>query len=325
MTELPQLEWSEISVAAEGGNPDKLLLEENSVSWSFSKRNNLEQCPRRYYYEYYGSSARHATSDGQKPVLRKLALMQNRYERSGEIVHHTIATTLRNALHPNAFDADRLELEVRSEWQRAIKAPMTEPAAAAELSRLIEIVRPRADTAAVLAETEERMVRAIRNFAAGEDFASVRSAASHPSARIERRFSIRLHGRPVMGIVDFSAHTKESPGIVDWKTGAVDPGEDSLQLSVYALWAENEYSVPAAAVRVFKADLSVGQLVPFELTEAIITSAKARILLDLERIAHAHSYGTGGVREAFAPCAHLRVCELCPFLEICDEGKEVVR
>jgi hypothetical protein len=112
---------------------------------------------------------------------------------------------------------------------------------------------------------------------------------------------------------------------VDWKTGAVDPGEDSLQLSVYALWAGREYGVRAEAVRVFKADLSVGQMVPFELTDTIITAAKARILLDLERIAHAHSYGIIGIREAFAPSAHRRVCELCPYLEVCDEGREEMR
>ncbi len=329
MSDRAQLEWNDISVAAVGSDPDKLLLEENSVSWSYSKRSNLEQCARRYYYEYYGASTRHASSDPNKTRLRKLACLQNRYERSGEIAHHLIATALRNATRADAFNVTRLEQEVRNEWRKAVETSQQPVNSATntseEISRLIEVVRPSANGDTLLADTEDRLVRAIRNFATSDQFAVVRTAARDASARIERRFSIRLHGRPVMGIVDFAAYTKESPGIVDWKTGAVDPGEDSLQLSVYAVWAGAEYQVPAATVRVFKADLAVGQLVAFELTPSIINAAKARILLDLERIAHAHAFGINGIQEAFAPSAHRRVCELCPFLEVCHEGMEVMR
>jgi hypothetical protein len=60
------------------------------VEWSFSRRSTFEQCPQKYYLDYYGGSKRHASAEAEKPLIRELKLRQNRYERTGEIVHSAV-------------------------------------------------------------------------------------------------------------------------------------------------------------------------------------------------------------------------------------------
>ncbi len=70
--------------------------EESSLkSWSYSRRECFEKCPRLYYYTYYGGTARLAKTDTQKPVLRFLKKVSNRHLRAGDIMHWAISCTLR--------------------------------------------------------------------------------------------------------------------------------------------------------------------------------------------------------------------------------------
>lgn len=64
--------------------------EKLDLEWSYSRRSALEQCPRRYYYHYYGASARKAKSEPQKETLRVLKGLSNRHLRTGQLLHLAI-------------------------------------------------------------------------------------------------------------------------------------------------------------------------------------------------------------------------------------------
>ena len=78
----------------------------SEIKWSHSRRTVFEQCPRRYYYEYYGAKA--GSSDPEKTVLRVLKSLQNRHERVGTIAHLVISTYLRKAQTGEIWTAERL-------------------------------------------------------------------------------------------------------------------------------------------------------------------------------------------------------------------------
>src|SRR5437899_2263695 len=67
------------------------------VAWSYSRRSVFDQCPRRYYYQYYGSDLRTALEEPHKDTLKQLKGLQNRYERVGALLHLAIATYFRQA------------------------------------------------------------------------------------------------------------------------------------------------------------------------------------------------------------------------------------
>jgi hypothetical protein len=88
--------------------PDLITVEDEiaRVAWSYSRRSCLEQCARRYYYEYYGSNSLRARNDELKTELRLLKRVQNRYERAGGILHIAIARLLREG-NMSALRVDR--------------------------------------------------------------------------------------------------------------------------------------------------------------------------------------------------------------------------
>ncbi len=61
-----------------------------NIRWSYSRRSVLEQCPRRYYYEYYGGSA-----GSQDPQLKNV---QARHELAGTVLHSVIGGYFRKTL-----------------------------------------------------------------------------------------------------------------------------------------------------------------------------------------------------------------------------------
>ena len=72
------------------GNAQTDTVKETQIEWSYSRRQTLEQCARRYYYDYYGAKVRLATADLQKDDIRFLSMLSNRYLRSGNILHIAI-------------------------------------------------------------------------------------------------------------------------------------------------------------------------------------------------------------------------------------------
>ena len=67
------------------------------LKWSYSKRDVLEQCPRRFYCQYYGANRGKAKDDPAKQELQQLKLAGNRYTRTGAILHLVIAEYFRKA------------------------------------------------------------------------------------------------------------------------------------------------------------------------------------------------------------------------------------
>ena len=87
----------------------------NFTEWSYSRRSTLEQCARKYYYQYYGANQRTAKNDPQKEKLRFLKKLQNRHLRSGEILHFVIRAYLNKLQQGDEWSLDRL-----LQWARKI-------------------------------------------------------------------------------------------------------------------------------------------------------------------------------------------------------------
>lgn len=59
-------------MADEGLGRGELCGRFQEFAWSYSRRQSLEQCPRRYYYEYYGASPCLALNEPEKVTLRRV-------------------------------------------------------------------------------------------------------------------------------------------------------------------------------------------------------------------------------------------------------------
>jgi hypothetical protein len=306
-----------------------LRLQLKAVEWSYSKRNTGEQCPRRLYYEYYGSVLGKAKSEPQKDLLRSLKLLQNRHERVGAIVHLVIANYFRKAQAGQVLEPSRLISWARKLFSADIACSLAkQPKQSSSTEKfppvqLVEFYYEQTEAHDLCMEAERKMVTALETFSSSPRYENIRMAGQRHAAEIEHHFRLKGFACRVVGVVDFALKTKEKPGIIDWKTCARTAGEDdSLQLTVYAIWGAEHFGCSAESVQVFKAFLGSGDLVRYRTTAASLQKAQKRILQDAERLAAMHPYGVEGRMGAFTACAQPRVCSLCPYVAACPEGRE---
>lgn len=313
---------SPVGGAVESGAPEH--------KWSYSKSGALEQCPRKFYYRYYGGNQHKAKNDTEKQRLRRLKMVRNRHERTGDIIHFVIAHYFREAqagrpmiregviewarrvfikdvsLSSQGFDETGLSLNGRDPKFLAEFLHETDPR---DLCR----------------EAQEEMVAALETFLDAPEFAPLREMGMEPGSLIERHFT----GLPKFTVViegQIDLAFRDATGgvtVVDWKSGDLSgEGDDSLQLAVYALWAKGYFGCDTEAITLYKAFLGSGELAQYPVSERMLKAAGLKIRQDAKRFAAMHEYGCTGNLSAFTPCAQEAVCRGCSFATICPEGKE---
>lgn len=294
------------------------------IAWSYSRRSTLEQCTRRYYYEYFGANKLLARQEPDKERLHRLKGVQNRFERAGFILHLAVGTYLRRSREGEVWDADRL-----TNWARGMfRSDREYSAAHPEGDVVVPVKFPpvllleyhnRVPNASDLcAEAEERLSQALRSFATDERWDEFRLAGTAPAALVERRLRVTSLPCRVEGRLDLAYPSLEGAIVVDWKLGVGDGnGDDSLQLAVYALWATGHFGCSPEALRICKAHLGSGEIVYFRADDSVLAAARARIVQDAERMVALQDYGRDGVVAAFTPCLQPGVCRHCSFCRVC--------
>ncbi len=298
------------------------------ITWSYSRRGLVEQCPRKYYYTYFGAAARKSLAEPEKATLRQLKALQNRYERGGALLHLAISTYFRRAQAGTPMSGEQLVDWVQSLFRRDVTYSASDPGGLSPLRGqyppvlLREYHYHQADAEALVSGSEQRLVAAVRTFMNADAFDEFRRAGVRPGALVEQR--LRLPGLPckIDGRLDLAYQEAGQITIVDWKMGERDgSGSESLQLAAYALWAVEHYQVSPDAIRVCKAYLGTEEVEDFLVTESILVMARARIIQDAERMSALHPYGEQSIVDAFTPCAQQAICSLCPFQRVCPEGR----
>jgi len=298
------------------------------LNWSYSRREALEHCTRRYFFQYYAS----ALPNGElKTKVNFLRGVKNRYLRTGEIAHLVIATYLKKL---------KIGRNLSEEWlakwakdllleDRKYSLHIRNGGASAQQqfppTILDEVLNCSEGDEGLLDHAEEQMLRAIHNFFRSPAFAEFRSLGALPEARIECKLSLPGFPVPVTGKIDLAVVSDANATVVDWKIGgSSDGGTESLQLATYGFWATTEFGTDEQNVRIVKAHLTTDEVVQFNVDLKTFVNARVRILQDLERMVILHRYGKLGVIEAFTPNPQEGVCRLCPFREVCPEGKAAI-
>jgi len=300
------------------------------ISWSYSRRGLLEQCTRRYYYQYFGASKRVAKDEKNKESLQILKGLQNRYERTGQILHLAIGTYLRNAQKNSPWNPDRLISWAKDIFNKDISYSQSDPDGSHPHegryppTLLSEFYNRDPEAIPKCQQAEEKLIEALNSFTKEPLYLSFRTNGIASTAIIEKPFKLsgflpcRIDGR-----IDLAYFSDETITIVDWKMGTENgSGDESLQLAAYALWANKSYDYSPESMRICKVHLGSRTIVDFKCNEAVLTTARVRIIQDAERMNFLQKYGEAAIIDAFTPCAQPGVCKLCPFLKICPEGRE---
>jgi len=297
----------------------------DDIVWSYSRREALEQCPRKYYYDYYGANSKTAKNEKDKAILQQAKHLKNRYLRSGEILHLVIRTYLKDCQNGKKWSDNGL-----IEWAKKIFQEDKEYSSNNDSrekqskqkyppTQLLEYHFHHQDAETFYVEAEKRLIRSISSFVESPELAPFHKGATQPDAKIEKKFVLQNGIFRARGQVDLAYSTEETTVIVDWKTGEAGGAEESLQLAFYGLWAKDEFNRVPDKIQLFRVNLAEGKAQQFFLTTKSLSQAKAKIMQDLERMQMLHSYGVNANAKAFTPCGQTKICALCPFQGICPK------
>ncbi len=299
------------------------------IAWSYSKRSLFEQCQRRYYYEYFGTASALASVEPQYAQLRQLKALEGRHERAGSLLHKRIARYLRLAQAGTLMPVEEftdwlLHLFQRDcEYSRSDPDGTHPPPGPYPPVLLMEYHYRQPDADQLMEACAQQLREAAHGFLAEPLFAPFREAGTRPDALIEKHLSLPELPCKIGGVLDLAFVEDGKVTIVDWKSGSADgSGTESLQLAVYALWAQDHYQVAPEAIHIYKAFLREAAVETFVVTAQLLEQARIRIIQDAERMAVAHPYGEAGRADAFSTCGQVRVCRLCPYQRVCPEGSQ---
>jgi CRISPR/Cas system-associated exonuclease Cas4 (RecB family) len=304
----------------------------NEFSWSHSRHETFRDCPRRYYYHYYGSWG--GWSASAEPQVRRLYVLKNLKARqlwAGGLVHDAVAEALR-ALRSGASDAEALARDAPAAGDRAVARMRREFRASRDGAYL---QRPGREPGLLEHHYREPVpdpawraladgVRAaVERFHRGPYLPEFRGLPAEAWLAIEDLASFTLEETTVYARLDLAlALPPGGATIVDWKTGRRAPRPEGLQLAAYALYATQRWGLPAESIVVREVNLTSGDEGRGRVDDGQLEDARAEIRESVRRMrARLADANANLAREDdFEPTPGPRPCSGCPFREICPAG-----
>ncbi len=296
----------------------------NEFSWSKTRDEVFQICPRQYYFRYYGhwggwdQDAPERTR--QIYILRNL---KNRYMWAGEKVHECIQHTLRNLQRGiPILDVDRIvsitlnrmREEFRSSRERRY---LIHPKTCALFEHEYEAEVDDAEWKRVAESVEA----CLRNFYGSEVFSMLRELPREKWLEVENFSSFYLEGIKVWAVIDCSFRTDDGATIIDWKTGRGPESDISLQLACYGMYAVNQWGFDAEQVKLVEYNLLTDQIAEFSISPGEIENARAYIrgsVADMQSLLIEIEKNVPKPEGFFEKVKDEKIRNRCNFRKVCD-------
>lgn len=305
----------------------------HELSWSASRAQTLASCPRRYYWDYYGSWLGWEKGGD---ALRRDAWILKKMTRmpmlAGTLVHDSIQAWFesrrRSGRTPEAepWKEDAVRrlregyLESRTGAWRARPAKRVHLAEHEyEEDRISEETGAAAEYGG---RYRDRITTCLTAFLEMQELEPARSADPESWLACEDMTTFELEGTKVYAIPDFAY--RDEAGAVhiwDWKTGTPRDA-DRFQLEVYAAYARDFWGADPDQVIGYDAYLLDRKVVEVRPGHAGLERAEARILESLAemRAQHFDAGESAGDPEAFPMVEAGRECEMCNYRALCGRA-----
>jgi hypothetical protein len=233
---------------------------ENTFSWSVSRDNLFRECPRKYYFNYYGHWSGWQTDAPERTrLIYVLKQLKNRPTWVGQVVHSCIARSLQNLSRGvPLLDIDEILSITRSGMRQEFRDSRDgryrqNPRIHAgffEHEYEVEVSDQQ------WKESADTIDRCLRTFYASDAFDNFKKMDPDYFQEIEQFSSVYLDGVEIRMKLDCA--TREGSNIIvwDWKTGRREANTGlSLQMGCYAYYAKGEYRADLSQIETRRFDL----------------------------------------------------------------------
>lgn len=300
----------------------------NDLSWSVSRAQLFQSCPRAYYYAYYGSwGGWEADASERTRTLYILKNVKPLLMWAGSIVHDIIKDTMeavaRGAAMPNLEELqNQAVLKLRNGWTEAVtKAWLQYP----KKTNLFELYY--GDGKSLPRETTDKIKERI--FTCLDSFVSspvVRDILATPYINwkpVDTLDTFMVNDLKVWCAIDFAYTDNEGQlHIIDWKTGTENRATLRQQLGCYALFAMEKWLVPLERLQlkgVFLLD--GGRPSPYPVEPALLVSVKDQILISAQAMKQKLRDPENNIAEEDDfPCQPNEYnCRQCNYRQVCPQ------
>jgi len=297
----------------------------NEFSWSKSRDGVFHECPRRYWFQYYGAwGGWEVGADPRTRDIYILKQLQTRQMWAGSRVHAAIERTLTNLAaseEPLAVNVDEIVAitldQMRLDWKSSRDGKyrrLPKSCALFEHEYLIEVTEE--EWRGIAATVE----RCLRTFYASEIYGEIAASKRSDWLECEDFSSFLLDGVKVHVVLDFAMRRGREVVIYDWKTGASDEHDNRLQMACYTFYAHQTWGVAPEQVRPIEFNLNRGEVIPYAMTAADLERTRAYIqgsIADMRRLL-THPDRNLAREESFRKVNEARTCRRCGFLGVCN-------
>jgi hypothetical protein len=302
---------------------------QNEFSWSKSRHERFDGCRRAYFFTYYGSwggwEAEPGSVTRELYVLKKLS---SRWQWAGSLVHGALKHSLSRARGTGELPSldrvlEQTRAKARSEW-----AASREKTYWREPSRIVGLVEheyaepvPDAEWKRIWHEVIEASLRA---FWASSVADELRRTPRERWLTVDELDAWLFEGTKVWVAVDFAYRDADGRvHVLDWKTGK-ERGVDHVQVGIYALYAQQKWSVPPEQVLgglVYLVGNGVpgGERVSVAADAAALSACTETMRASIGAMKEALEDPTRNVarEEAFPRLDDRDACRRCPFRRPC--------
>jgi len=298
---------------------------ENTFSWSNSRSRTFEECPRRYWFQYYGSWggwSRDAPAEARELYLLKN--ISNLHLVAGDCVHRAIEKVLSAWQRGAPSDPEAIVAWCKQEMQRALDESRRElwRESPKRFTRLFEHHYGPAPIRSDLERIAQKVGSSIRNFFSSPAFALIRESDAKRWLPIETLDSFLFEGTKVFAVPDFACRIDGDLILFDWKSGRKD-SRNKDQVALYALFAAAKWGADPAKVKGAPVYLlSGGAFEPVQVTAEDTARMGGLMRVSIAEMRRRLEDAERNVarREAFETRPG-RVCSRCPFRGVCPDAR----
>ena len=297
-------------------------------SWSQSRRSTFRQCPRQYYWQYYGAhNGWYEDADETARQAYRLKKITSFPEFLGSVIHDLAADTIRNVRGGGSpYTADELLQIGRDKLNRAYaqsKRRKDWSRRPNQLTMFHDFYYGKGPSRDVIDRTRDRLLACVTNLlealsyreALEAPFVEVKEVDQGPQFFLLDEYTIYAQPDLLYRTGDGTYH------VVDWKTGQEDAETHALQLRTYALYVRSRDDLEMSGIEGRIEYLFKGTSTSFPIGDAEIDEERRGIV---DSIAMMQKYlvdpeaNEARARESFPLREDTSDCRYCRFFEMCE-------
>lgn len=300
----------------------------NELSWSVSRAQLFQKCPRAYYYAYYGAWGGWESDCSKR--TRETYILKNVKPLvmwAGSIVHDLIKDVMEDFARGNALPTldvlqQRATQILRNGWTEAVsKAWQKYP----KKTNLFELYYGNGRTLPreMTDKIKERIFSCLDAFLSSPVLRDICATPYINWKPIDTLDTFMVNELKVWCAIDFAYTDQEGClHIIDWKTGIENRATLRQQLGCYALYAMEKWLQPLERLQlkgVFLLD--GGRASPYSVNPALLISVKDQILSSAQAMRQKLRDPENNVaEEEDFPCQPSEYgCQQCNYRQICPQ------